>query len=248
MKIKLLLALSAFVLVLSGCTNKKINDEKVLPATLVYNTGKEYLEKGNYKKAAEEFEKIYYQHPGAAITPQAELMEAYSLFLAGRYEDVVDVLSIFIQIHPMNVDIAYAYYLRGLSEYMQISRSELDQSITEHAQKAFNELIARFPDTKYAVDARLKMDLIDDHLAGNEMYSGRYYLIVYNPVAAIPRFQNVIKNYGTTAHVPEALYRMVEAYTMLGLRDEAAKYASVLGHNFNDNKWYKRAYHIVNQK
>lgn len=245
MKIKLLLALSLISFVLTGCKNKKTDDEKVLPATLVYNTGKEYLEKGNYTKAAEEFEKIYYQHPGAAITPQAELMEAYALFLAGRYEDAVDVLNIFIQIHPMNVDAAYAYYLKGLSEYMQISRSELDQSVTERTQKAFNELIARFPDTKYAVDAKLKMDLIEDHLAGNEMYTGRYYLIVYNPVAAIPRFKNVLQNYGTTSHVPEALYRMVEAYTMLGITDEAAKYASVLGHNFNHNKWYKRAYLLV---
>ena len=245
MKLKLILTLGAVLLMVTGCKNKKDDGDKVLPATLVYNTGKEYLERGDYKKAAEEFEKIYYQHPGASITPQAELMEAYSLFLSGRYEDVVDVLNIFINIHPMNEDVAYAYYLRGLAEYMQISRSELDQSITERAQKAFNELIARFPDTKYAVDARLKMDLIDDHLAGNEMYTGRYYLIVYNPIAAIARFQNVIQHYGTTSQVPEALFRMTEAYMMLGIKDEARKYASVLGHNYNDSKWYKKAYQLV---
>ena len=230
---------------LTSCKNKKSDDETVLPATLVYNTGREYLERGDYKKAAEEFEKIYYQHPGASITPQAELMESYTLFLSGRYEDAVDVLNIFINIHPMHDDIAYAYYLRGLAEYMQISRSELDQSVTERTQKAFNELITRFPNTKYAVDAKLKMDLIEDHLAGNEMYTGRYYLIVYNPIAAIGRLQNVLKDYPTTSHVPEALYRMTEAYMMLGIPEEARKYAAVLGHNYNDNKWYKRAYKLV---
>lgn len=245
MKFKAIFASMIIIVLATGCKNKKDDGDSVLPATLVYNTGKEYLERGDYKKASEEFEKIYYQHPGASITPQAELMEAYSLFLAGRYEDVVDVLNIFINIHPLNEDIAYAYYLRGLSEYMRISRSELDQSATETARKAFTDVIDRFPNTKYAIDAKLKMDLIEDHLAGNEMYTGRYYLFVYNPIAAIARFQNVIQNYGTTSQVPEALFRMTEACMMLGLKDEATKYASILGHNYNDSKWYKKAYRLV---
>lgn len=245
MKIKLIFTLSILALSLASCKTKKTDDEMIVPAAVLYNAGKEHLEKGDYKKAAEEFEKVYYQHPGASITPQAELMEAYSLFLSSRYAEAVDVLNIFINIHPMNEDIAYAHYLKGLSEYMQISRSELDQSVTERTQKAFGELINRFPNTKYAIDAKLKMDLIEDHLAGNEMYTGRYYLTVYNPIAAISRLQNVIKNYPTTSHVPEALYRMVEAYMMLGIEDEARKYASVLGHNYNNSKWYKRAYKLI---
>lgn len=248
MKINLIAAIALALFTLTGCKNKKIDDETVLPSVLLYNTGKEYLEKGDYKKAAEEFEKVYYQHPGATITPQAELMEAYSLFLAGRYEDAIDVLNIFVQIHPMNEDIAYAYYLRGLSEYMQISRSEIDQSPTERAKSSFSELITRYPNTKYAIDAQLKMDLIEDHLAGNEMYTGRYYLIIHNPIAAITRFQNVINNYSTTSQTPEALYRMVEAFLMLGLKDEAVKYASVLGYNYNNSKWYKRAYYLIPTK
>ncbi|MEY3197426.1 MAG: uptake lipoprotein [Pseudomonadota bacterium] len=230
---------------LSGCQTKKKNDEEVLPIPLVYNSGKELLEKGEYKAAAEEFEKIYYQHPGDAITPQAELMEAYALFLDNKYEDCVDVLNVFIQLHPLNEDIDYAYYLKGLSEYMQISKAELDQSVTENAQKAFTELIARFPNTKYASDARLKMDLINDHLAGNELYVARYYMFVYNPIAAIPRLQNVIRNYDTTSHTPEALYRLTEAFMILGLKDEATKYAAVLGHNYNHSKWYSKAYEIL---
>jgi outer membrane protein assembly factor BamD len=174
-------------------------------------------------------------------------MEAYSLYLDGKYEDSSDVLENFIKIHPMNIDISYAYYLRGLSEYMSISRAELDQTATENAKQAFGELIARFPGTKYSIDAALKMDLIDDHLAGSEMDIGCYYLVVNNPISAIARFQHVIQHYSTTTHAAEALYRMVEAYMMLGLVEEAKKYASVLGYNYNHSKWYKRAYRLVSR-
>lgn len=241
-KVTLYLILLGF---LCGCQNKKPDDEKIYPVHLLYDNGKSYLAEGNYKKASEEFEKIYYQHPGSYVTPYAELMEAYSLFLSGRYEDVIDVLNIFIQIHPAHQDIAYAYYLRGLSEYMRISRSELDQSITVKAQDAFNQLIALFPHTKYATDAKLKMDLIQDHLAGNEMYIGRYYLKIHNPIAAMSRFKNVIDHYDSTSHTAEALYRMTEIFVMLDLKEEAIKYAAVLGHNYNNSKWYKRAYQLV---
>jgi len=231
----------------SGCKNRKTDDENVVPAQLLYNSGKEFLEAGKYKKAADEFGKIYFQHPGAEITPQAELMEAYALYLDGKYEESSDVLENFIKIHPMNIDIAYAYYLRGLAEYMQISRAELDQTATEKAKIAFSELRSRFPNTKYAIDAALKMDLIYDHLAGSEMDVGCYYLIINNPISAIARFQKVIQDYGTTTHVPEALYRITESYMMLGLVEEAKKHASVLGYNYNDSKWYKKAYNIVSQ-
>jgi outer membrane protein assembly factor BamD len=172
-------------------------------------------------------------------------MEGYSLYLASKYEDASDVLENFIRLHPMHGDIAYAYYLRGLCEYMQISRAELDQSATARAKNVFNEVIKRFPNTKYALDSALKIDLVYDHLAGSEMDIGRYYLAQNNPVSAIPRFQKVIKDYETTSHLPEALYRMVESYWMLSLKDEAKKYGSVLGHNYNASKWYKKAYRLL---
>ncbi len=245
MKLFNLLLLAVLTIALTGCKTKKTDDETIIPARLLYNNGKELLEQGKYKKAAEEFEKVYFQHPGSSITPQAELMEAYALYLEGKYEDCADVLDNFTKIHPMNIDIAYAYYLKGMAEYMQISREELDQSVTERARNIFNELTTRFPNTKYALDAALKMDLIYDHLAGSEMDVGRYYLVTNNPISAITRFQKVIDDYGTTSHVPEALYRMVESYLMLGLNEEAKKYASVLGYNYNNSKWYKRAYNLI---
>ena len=245
MRLEKFLFLSILLLSLAGCSTGKKDNENIISANVLYSQGKELLESRKYSKAAEEFEKIYFQHPGASITPQAELMEAYSLYLGTQYEDCVDVLDNFIKIHPMNLDISYAYYLKGLAEYMQISRSELDQSITEKAKVAFDELITRFPDTKYAIDASLKMDLINDHLAASEMDVGRFYLITNNPISAIGRFQKVIQNYGTTSHVAEALYRMTESYLILGIKEEATKYASVLGYNYNSNKWYKKAYILL---
>lgn len=233
---------------LSSCKHKGLSDEAIQPARLIYHQGQELLESGNYKKAAKEFEKVYFQHPGSNITPYAELMEAYSLFLSNQYEDASDVLDNFIKIHPLHVDIVYAHYLKGLSEYMRISRSQLDQTATENARKAFDGLIVKFPDTKYALDASLKIDLVNDHLAGSEMDVGRYYLHVNNPISAISRFQNVIQNYDTTEHVPEALYRMVESYMLLSLPEEAKKYGSVLGHNYNDSKWYSRAHKLLGVK
>lgn len=232
-------------LCLSSCMNKKFNENNIAPARVIYNSGRELLEIGKYKQASEEFEKVYFQHPGSNVTPYAEIMEAYSLYLAAKYEDASDVLENFIRLHPMHEDIAYAYYLRGLCEYMQINRAELDQSPTEKAKNVFQEVIKRFPNTKYALDASLKIDLVYDHLAGSEMDVGRYYLAQNNPVSAIPRFQKVIKEYETTSHLPEALYRMVESYMMLSLKDEAKKYGSVLGHNYNESKWYKKAYRLL---
>lgn len=247
MKLQNLLLFVAVCIFLTGCKNRKSDDENITPARLLYNSGKELLRGGKYKKAAEEFGKIYFQHPGSDITPQAELMEAYALYLDGKYEESSDVLENFIKIHPLNMDIAYAYYLRGLAEYMQISRAELDQTATEKAKAAFGELMTRFPGTKYAIDASLKLDLVYDHLAGSEMDVGHYYLVINNPISAISRYQNVIQNYGTTSHVAEALYRMTEAYLMLGLREEAEKYGSTLGHNYNNNKWYKKAYQLLSE-
>lgn len=245
MRIYNLILLLLAAAILSSCQHKAINDEAIQPARLLYAQGQELLEAGKYKKASETFEKVYFQHPGSNLTPYAELMEAYSLFLGTQYEEASDVLENFIKIHPLHVDIAYAHYLKGLSEYMQISRAQLDQTATENAEKAFKELIQKFPDTKYAMDASLKIDLVHDHLAGSEMDVGRYYLHVNNPISAIARFQNVIQNYGTTEHVPEALYRMVESYLMLSLKEEATKYGSVLGHNYNDSKWYERAHNLL---
>lgn len=242
---KLFLCALALSLALSSCKNKTKDDEIVTPIQELYGNGLAYLDKGKHKKAAEEFGKVFFEHPGNEYTPQAELMQAYSLYLAGEYEEAVDVLEIFVKLHPMNVDIAYAYYLKALSHYMQISSVQLDQSITATAKESLEDVIKRFPNTKYAVDAGLKIDLVNDHLAGKEMTVGRYYLAQKNPLAAAKRFQNVVDNYQTTSHIQEALYRLVESYMLMGLRDEAMKYAAVLGNNYPESNWYKYSFDLL---
>ncbi|AFE52630.1 hypothetical protein MA5_02250 [Rickettsia prowazekii str. GvV257] len=242
---KLLSALLVIGLVLGGCKSKKDSNDIVAPIATLYNEGIILLDKKKYKKAAEEFGKIFYQHPGNEMTPQAELMQAYSLFLAAQYEEAVDILNMFINLHPANIDIAYAYYLKALSYYMLISDVNHDQSRTFLSKDSFEDVITKFPNTKYAIDSSLKIDLVNDHLAGKEMMIGRFYLKKKNPMAAINRFEEVIDNYQTTYHSVEALYRLVESYMMLGLHDEAKKYTSVLSYNYPNSKWYSYAYRLV---
>jgi len=233
------------IFLIFGCKSKNENEDIIIPAEESYTKAIKLFQEGHYKDASEYFGKIYFQHPGGELTPYAELMEAYCLYNARQYQDSVDVLDNFILIHPTHKDIAYAYYLKGLDYYMQISDVHHDQKITQKTKDIFEELISRFPDTKYALDASIKIDLVNDHLAGKEMEIGRYYQFRSNPVGAIDRFQSIIDNYQTTTHTPEALYRLVESFTILGLNNEANKYASVLKHNYPESNWYKYAKNLI---
>ncbi len=242
-KILLLVIIAFFSL--TSCKSKLVKDETIVPAQKLYYAGLNALQNKKYKKAASEFEKVFFQHPGNSVTPQAELMQAYSLFLDGEYDKALDVLDVFIKLHPRHLDVAYAYYLKALSNYTQISNVKLDQSRTKYARDALEEVINRFPGSKYAIDIALKIDLVNDHLAGKEMAVGRYYLQNRNPIASIKRFQTVIKKYDTTSHIPEALHRLVETNLMLGLVKEAKKYATVLQYNYPKSSWYQCSYNLL---
>jgi outer membrane protein assembly factor BamD len=172
-------------------------------------------------------------------------MEGYAQYKNLKYDDAVLALDRFIELHPGDPNVAYAYYLRALCYYEQIVDVRRDQKMTELALENLKQVITRFPDTKYARDAALKVDLTNDHLAGKEMEIGRYYLDRRQFQAAIPRFKHVVDNYQTTTHVPEALERLVEAYLSLGLTDEARRSAAILGHNFPQSSWYKDAYKLL---
>jgi len=235
--IKSLIIIIVASISLVGCKSKSKDLDTIIPARELYNSGAEALEAGKYIKASNEFEKVFFQHPGNSITADAEIMQAYSLYLAGEYDEVGDVLDIFLKLHPRHKDVAYVYYLQALANYVQISSVKLDQSRTRYAKEGLQEVINRFPGSKYAIDSALKIDLVNDHLAGKQMLVGRYYLKKRNPVAAIKRFQTVVEEYDTTTHIPEALHRLVESNLMLGLPDEAKKYANVLGHNYPNSKW-----------
>jgi outer membrane protein assembly factor BamD len=232
------------VLCLGGCASSRGEDEDYVeePVDDLYNRAMDLLQQGDDRDAARAFEEVERQHPYSEWATRAQLMSAYAFYEANAYDEAVAAAQRFIDLHPGNQDVAYAYYLIGVAHYEQISDVGRDQKMTELALDAFDELIRRFPDSEYARDAEIKADLARDHLAGKEMEIGRYYLRRGEYVAAINRFNNVIDRYQTTTHVAEALHRLTEAYLALGVPQEARRTASVLGYNFPGSEWYQDSY------
>jgi outer membrane protein assembly factor BamD len=233
------------VSLLAGCASEKEREYVELPVADLYNKGVDELEAAQYKEAAKSFDEVERQHPYSKWASKAQLMSAYAYYEDTKFDEAIIALDRFIQLHPGNPDTPYAYYLKALSYYEQISDVGRDQKMTLYAMQSLQEVVTRFPNTTYARDARLKIDLTRDHLAGKEMEVGRWYLKQKQYLAAINRFRTVIETYQQTTHVPEALYRLVEAYSMLGLKGEARKAAAVLGHNYPGSEWYQDAYDIA---
>jgi outer membrane protein assembly factor BamD len=217
------------------------------PVDVLYNKAQAALAEKNYVEATKYFEEVERQHPYSQWATQAQLMAAYSSYEDQRYDEAILALDRFIELHPGNESVDYAYYLKALCYYEQISDVRRDQEMTKESQKALDALIKRFPESKYARDAQFKFDLTQDHLAGKEMEVGRYYLNRGYVNAGINRFRAVAKDYQTTTHVPEALHRLVESYLTLGLKDEAFKIAAVLGHNYPGSPWYERSYALLDE-
>ena len=214
-------------------------DPPPVPVEEMYNNAVDQLNAKHYADAGKKFDQVEENFPYSAWAVNAQLMEGYSKYLQNQYTDAIGALDRFIQLHPANKDIAYAYYLRALSYYEQIEDIQRDQKGTEQAMSALQEVVNRFPDSAYGRDARLKIDLCRDHLAGKEMAIGRWYESQHLYAAAINRFQRVVDVYQTTNHVPEALHRLTEMYLILGMPEEARRTASVLGHNYPGSKWYE---------
>lgn len=233
---------------LVACSGDEDADYVERPVEDIYNEAMDSLQGGLYFSASQLFDEVERQHPYSAWATKAQLMAAFSHYQSGKYDEAIVALDRFIQLHPSNRDTPYAHYLKGLSYYEQISDVKRDQKMTELALKTFEGLIARFPESKYAKDARVKLDLTYDHLAGKTMEIGRYYLRQAYYLAAINRFRAVVDQYQTTTHVPEALLRITEAYIALGLIEDARRSAAVLGHNFPGSEWYIDAYELVEQK
>ena len=241
------IAVGALLLMLSACAGDGENYAE-RPVEQIYNTAAQQLEDSEHELAAKSFDEVERQHPYSVWATKAQLMSAYSHYQANAYDDAIIALDRFIQIHPSNPDVPYAYYLKALSFYEQISDVGRDQKMTQLALKNLTEIVTRFPNSKYARDAGVKIDLTRDHLAGKQMDIGRYYENLGQYLSAINRYKNVVEFYQTTTHVPEALHRLIESYTALGLIDEAKKTAAVLGHNFPGNEWYIDSYEIVEGK
>ena len=212
---------------------------------VLYNTAVNALEAEQYDIAAQRFDEVERQHPYSKWATKSQIMSAYSLYMSNKYDEAILALDRYIQLHPSSKDTAYAYYLKGLTYYEQISDVGRDQKMTEKSSALFAELMKRFPESKYSKDAKIKFELTKDHMAGKEMSVGRYYLDRKMYLAAINRFKLVVDKYQTTTHIPEALHRLVESYLALGVVDEARKYAAVLGHNYASSPWYLDSYAIL---
>lgn len=242
-------ALAAFSLALlpllsacSGSSDESAKQGPVPPVETLYNNGVDALNARRFSTANDQFASLEQNYPYSSWAVNAQLMSAYTSYLQNKYTDAIGTLDRFIQLHPAHRDIAYAYYLRALCYYEQIADIQRDQRGTELAMSSLREVANRFPDSAYARDAKLKIDLCFDHLAGKEMEIGRFYQRQHLYTAAIGRFQRVVDDYQTTNHVPEALARLTEIYLALGLKDEARKTAAVLGYNYPGSVWYDDSY------
>ncbi|MBI1363015.1 MAG: outer membrane protein assembly factor BamD [Proteobacteria bacterium] len=233
-----------FCAVLSACASTP-EEPKIAPVDELYNSGMDLLEAGKYAKAVTQFEELERQHPYSGWATRGQMMMAYAQFRMGDYDESLASVEQFIRLHPGHPNLDYMYYLRGLNGYYRIRDVNRDQAFTLEALHAFEELARRFPTSKYSSDAKLKITLCRDHIAGQEMNIGRYYQQNNQHLAAVNRFRNVVDNYQKTAQAAEALFRLTESYLALGLEEDAKRSAAILGYNYPDSIWYRDAYDLM---
>lgn len=214
-------------------------------AEQLYNEARTMVDNDEMKDSIKAFEEVERQYPASKLATAAQVMAAYSAYRVEDYDQAISILERFVKLYPTDESAPYAYYLIALCYYDQISDVARDQKITQQAMTALRDVVRRFPETEFARDAKIKLDLTEDHLAGKEMDVGRYYLKRGDTLAAINRFRYVVENFQTTSHVPEALHRLVECYLTLGVREEAQRYAAVLGANFPSSLWYRDSYKLM---
>lgn len=249
--VRLLCVLSACAAI-AACGSSGSSKEKFAyverPVETLYAAATRELERRRYDVAIAYFEEVERQHPYSAWARRSMLMKAFAYYQGNDYDEAVEAIDQFLSLHPGNKDAGYAYYLKAMCYYERIRDVGRDQEYTNNAVAALNDVIRRYPDTEYARDARLKLDLTFDHLAGKEMYVGRFYLKQNKHIAAINRFKTVVEQYQTTSHVPEALHRLAEAYLEIGIVDEARAAAAVLGYNYPGSSWYQDSFRLFESR
>ena len=243
-----------FILILSSSCSKKVLEKTVikeknleLQVLEVYQEGIDILEGGDALYAAKKFNEAEVLFPQSIWAPKSALMAAYAYYTQDYYGDVIAELIRFKKIYPTNKNLDYAYYLLAITYYEQIVDEKKDLQSILDAKKNFNIVVKKFPNTEYALDAKFKINLIDDILASKEMYIGRYYFDKKKWIPAINRFRTVIDDYETTIYTEEALHRLVEVHYIIGLQEEAEKYAVLLGYNYESSKWYEKSYTVFNE-
>ena len=247
-KKKYLILLQVFFcfLLLPNCSNNsKTVILKETKDSQIFIKGQSFLKSNDYKKAAIEFDKIYLNYPFSSLAPRAEIMTAYSLFQDNQINEAIGKLEEFIEMNPTGEDTKYAQYLLAMSYYVQIPDAGRDPMLSEKALKHFKIVTTKFPNSVYAKDAKFKINYIKNSLAQNELLIGMFYLKNNSPASSIKRFQAIIKNYQTTSVIPETLYRLCEAFLMLGLKEEAIKSSLLLSYNFPDNEWTNLSKNII---
>ncbi len=242
------LAFAACVLALGACQSTKRNAELAYverPVEQLYNQAAGELDSNDFANAILLFSEVERQHPYSEWARKSMVMSAYASYKTRDYTTALAATQRYLALHPGGTEAEYAYYLTALCYFDQITDVGRDQATTEQARDALNDIVRRFPDSEYSKDARVKLDMVNDQLAGKEMTVGRWYLRSNQTLAAVNRFRNVVETYQTTSHAPEALHRLVEAYLTLGLKDQALAAGATLGYNYPDSDWYKMSYRLL---
>ena len=240
-------------LFLNSCSNDKkkidIIEEEDIELQMIdsYKEGIKALVEGDVLFAAKKFNEAELVYPQSDWAPKSALMSAYSYYIQDYYGDAIFELNRFIKTYPKDLRLSYAHFLLGMCYYEQIVDEKKDLGPILKAKEKFNYILKNYPDTDFALDARFKLDLINDISASKEMYIGKYYVKKKKWIPAINRFKTIVNNYETTVYVEEALFRLVEIYYLLGLTDESQKYAKLLGYNYLSSRWYKESYRIFNR-
>ena len=238
----------AAALLLGACDNKKDVSaflDPTEPADKVYNEALANIDAGNYSEARKKFKKVDRQHPYSDFAKKSVVMNTFISYQTGNFPEAISSGKRFVSLYPSHEEAPYAQYLVGMSYYRQITDVTRDQKAAKNTYNAMNQVVTRYPDSQYAEDAKRKMRIAKDQLAGKEMLVGRYYLERREYLASINRFRTVVEKYQETRHVEEALARLTESYFALGLNSEAQTAAAVLGHNFPESQWYKDAYSLL---
>jgi len=250
---KFFLFIALFAILIS-CSKEEIKESIIKEKSLdlqvfeAYQEGVKNLETGDVLYAAKKFNEAETLFPQSEWAPKSALMAAYAYYTQDYYLDTIAELERFIRVYPLSKNLDYVYYLLGISYYEQIVDEKKDLQSIIKAKEYFKIVSKNYPNTNYSLDAEYKIDLVNDTLASKEMYIGRYYFDKKKWIPAINRFRTVIDDYETTIYAQEALHRLVEVHYILGLKDEAKKYAKLLGYNYQSSKWYEKSYSVFDKE
>ena len=249
----ILMTVAVAALTVSACSGTKTRQKLVYeerPVEALYNTGYQRLQSKRWTDAVDYFQEVERQHPYSEWSRRAILMQVYAYYQNNNYQDAIAAADRFIALFPGNPSAAYAFYMRAICNFEQIVDVGRDQAYAEAALVGLRDVVRRYPNTAYATDARIKIDMVNDQLAGKEMAVGRFYQRANQPLAALNRYKAVINNeaFQRSSHTPEALYRLVEVNVALGLNEEATRNAAVLGHNYPGSPWYAEAYALLTER